>query len=57
MQVFFSSKKRVPMLYKSRCPVPTCKSARRKAKLLRPLPTKFQDLPVDVKDRILSEMR
>ena len=41
----------------NRCPVPTCKSARRKAKPLRPLPAKLQELPSDVKDRILSEMR
>lgn len=40
-----------------RCPVPTCKSARRKAKPLRPLPAKLQELPSDVRDRILSEMR
>ena len=39
-----------------RCPVPTCKTPRRKVKQLRYFPSKFQDLPSNIKESILSDI-
>ena len=39
------------------CPVPSCKTPKRKVKRLRPLPPKWLDLPAETKDPIMKELR
>ena len=39
------------------CPVPTCKTPKRKVKRLRPLPPKWLDLPAETKQPIVKELR
>ncbi|KAK3589150.1 hypothetical protein CHS0354_017117 [Potamilus streckersoni] len=39
------------------CPVPTCKTPRRRVKRLRPLPQKWVELPAEIKDPIMQELQ
>ncbi|CAH1800389.1 unnamed protein product [Owenia fusiformis] len=40
----------------TQCPVPTCKTPKRKVKRLRPLPAKWAELSQEIKDPIIKEM-
>lgn len=40
-----------------RCPIPTCKTPKRKVKRLRPLPSKWSEVTVDVKESIIAELQ
>ncbi|XP_054715965.1 nuclear receptor corepressor 1-like isoform X2 [Uloborus diversus] len=42
---------------RKRCPVPTCKTPRRKVKRLRPLPGKLAELPKEAKEAIIAELQ
>ncbi|CAN7937674.1 unnamed protein product, partial [Ixodes hexagonus] len=39
------------------CPIPTCKTPKRKLKRLRPLPSKWAELDKDVKESIVQELQ
>ena len=39
------------------CPVPSCKTPKRKVKRLRPFPSKWLELPPEIRDPIISELR
>ncbi|EEC11848.1 hypothetical protein IscW_ISCW008711, partial [Ixodes scapularis] len=39
------------------CPIPTCKTPKRKLKRLRPLPSKWAELDKDVKEAIVQELQ
>ncbi|KAG8200653.1 hypothetical protein JTE90_022274 [Oedothorax gibbosus] len=39
------------------CPIPTCKTPKRKVKRLRPLPSKLGELPAEAKEAIISELQ
>lgn len=41
----------------NRCPVPLCKTPKRKVKRLRPLPPKWSELSAESKDPIIKELR
>ncbi|XP_046570749.1 LOW QUALITY PROTEIN: uncharacterized protein LOC124278997 [Haliotis rubra] len=41
----------------TQCPVPTCKTPKRKVKRLRPLPAKWSELTAEVKEPIIKEMQ
>lgn len=43
--------------YALRCPIPSCKTARRKVKRLRPLPGKLAELSKETRDALLGDMR
>ncbi|XP_074640514.1 uncharacterized protein LOC141898487 [Tubulanus polymorphus] len=40
-----------------RCPMPTCKTPKRKVKRLRPLPPKWAEVPADIKEPIMKELQ
>lgn len=42
---------------RKRCPIPTCKTPRRKVKRLRPLPGKLAELSKEAKDAIIAEIQ
>ncbi|KAL3856873.1 hypothetical protein ACJMK2_011584, partial [Sinanodonta woodiana] len=39
------------------CPVPTCRTPKRRFKRLRPLPQKWHELPPEIKDPIMQELQ
>ena len=39
------------------CPVPVCKTPKRKVKRLRHLPAKWMELPAEIKDPVINELR
>lgn len=41
----------------TQCPLPTCPNAKGRIKRLRPLPGKWTELPLEVKDPIIAEFR
>lgn len=40
-----------------RCPVPLCKTPKRKVKRLRPLPPKWSELSAEAKEPVIKELR
>lgn len=41
----------------TQCPLPTCPNAKGRIKRLRPLPGKWTELPLEIKDPIIAEFR
>ena len=39
-----------------RCPVPSCKTPKRKVKRLRPMPTKWAEIPPEMKEPIMKDL-
>ncbi|KAK7506028.1 hypothetical protein BaRGS_00002750, partial [Batillaria attramentaria] len=42
---------------RDRCPIPTCRTPKRKMKRLRPLPAKWNELPQELKDPIIKDLQ